>query len=86
MSIRWFRSATFPAPAAHEAGLNVHADLFLVECDQSVRPEAEIEEIAWVAANVLPDFPLAPLTGRSCCRCIIVCVALKELLVMAWAN
>ena len=53
----------FSAPAANEAGLNVHADLFLVECDQSVRPEAEIEEIAWVAANVLPDFPLAPLTG-----------------------
>jgi 8-oxo-dGTP diphosphatase len=53
----------FSAPAANEAGLNVHADLFLVECDQSVRPEAEIEEIAWVTANVLPDFPLAPLTG-----------------------
>jgi 8-oxo-dGTP diphosphatase len=53
----------FSAPAANEAGLNVHADLFLVECDQSVRPEAEIEEIAWVAANVLPDFPIAPLTG-----------------------
>jgi 8-oxo-dGTP diphosphatase len=53
----------FSAPAANEADLNVHADLFLVECDQSVRPEAEIEEIAWVAANVLPDFPLAPLTG-----------------------
>jgi 8-oxo-dGTP diphosphatase len=52
----------FSAPAAHEAGLNVHADLFLVECDQGVRPEAEIEEIAWVTANVLPDFPLAPLT------------------------
>jgi 8-oxo-dGTP diphosphatase len=53
----------FSAPAANEAGLNVRAELFLVECDQSVRPEAEIEEIAWVAANVLPDFPIAPLTG-----------------------
>ena len=54
----------FSAPAANEIGLNVHADLFLVECDQSVKPEAEIEEIAWVAANVRPDFPLAPLTGN----------------------
>jgi 8-oxo-dGTP pyrophosphatase MutT (NUDIX family) len=37
----------FLAPAANEAGVMVDAALFMVQCDQTVRPAAEIEEAIW---------------------------------------
>jgi 8-oxo-dGTP diphosphatase len=52
----------FLAPAAHEAGVMVDAALFMVECDQTVQPAAEIEEAIWVEPDAPRDFPIAPLT------------------------
>ena len=53
----------FSAPAANEAGVMVDAALFMVQCDQDVRPAAEIEEAVWIESDARPDFPVAPLTG-----------------------
>lgn len=53
----------FSAPAANEAGVTVEAALFMVQCDQDVRPAAEIEEAVWVGSGARPDFAIAPLTG-----------------------
>lgn len=53
----------FSAPAANEVGMTVDAALFMVQCDQEVRPAAEIEEAVWIASDTRPDFPVAPLTG-----------------------
>jgi 8-oxo-dGTP diphosphatase len=53
----------FTAPAANEAGVTVDAALFMVRCDQDVRPAAEIEEVVWVESHARLDFPIAPLTG-----------------------
>jgi 8-oxo-dGTP diphosphatase len=53
----------FSAPAANEAGVMVDAALFMVRCDQDVRPAAEIEEAVWIESDACPDFPVAPLTG-----------------------
>jgi 8-oxo-dGTP pyrophosphatase MutT (NUDIX family) len=52
----------FSAPAANEAGVMVDAALFMVECDQTVQPAAEIEEAIWVEPDAPRDFPIAPLT------------------------
>jgi 8-oxo-dGTP pyrophosphatase MutT (NUDIX family) len=52
----------FLAPAAHEAGVMVDAALFMVECDQTVQPAAEIEEAIWVEPDAPRDFPIALLT------------------------
>jgi 8-oxo-dGTP diphosphatase len=52
----------FLAPAANEAGVMVDAALFMVECDQTVQPAAEIEEAIWVEPDAPRDFPIAPLT------------------------
>jgi 8-oxo-dGTP pyrophosphatase MutT (NUDIX family) len=54
----------FSAPAAHEAGVTVDAALFMVECDQTVQPAAEIEEAVWIESDALRDFPIAPLTDN----------------------
>jgi 8-oxo-dGTP pyrophosphatase MutT (NUDIX family) len=53
----------FSAPAANEAGVTVEAALFMVQCDQEVRPAAEIEEAVWIESDTRPDFAIAPLTG-----------------------
>jgi 8-oxo-dGTP diphosphatase len=53
----------FSAPAANEAGVTVEAALFMVQCDQEVRPAAEIEEAVWIESDARPDFAIAPLTG-----------------------
>jgi len=52
----------FLAPAANEAGVMVDAALFMVECDQTVQPAAEIEEAIWLEPDAPRDFPIAPLT------------------------
>jgi 8-oxo-dGTP pyrophosphatase MutT (NUDIX family) len=44
----------FVAPAAHEVGHLVAAELFRLTICSPVRPTAEIEEIAWVDPVVLP--------------------------------
>jgi 8-oxo-dGTP diphosphatase len=53
----------FSASAANEAGVMIDAALFMVHCDQDVRPAAEIEEAVWIEADARPDFPIAPLTS-----------------------
>jgi 8-oxo-dGTP pyrophosphatase MutT (NUDIX family) len=52
----------FLAPAANEVGVMVDAALFMVQCDQTVQPAAEIEEAIWVEPDAPRDFPIAPLT------------------------
>jgi 8-oxo-dGTP pyrophosphatase MutT (NUDIX family) len=52
----------FSAPAANEAGVTIDAALFMVECDQTVQPAAEIEEAVWIESGAPRDFPIAPLT------------------------
>jgi mutator protein MutT len=52
----------FSAPAANEAGVTIDAALFMVECDQTVQPAAEIEEAVWIELDAPRDFPIAPLT------------------------
>jgi len=52
----------FAAPAAHEAGKTVLADLFAVAIDGDVIPAAEIEEVVWVDAAATGAYRLAPLT------------------------
>ena len=56
------RLGQFSAPAANETGAVVDAELFMVECDQAVRPAAEIEEVVWIDSSTPRDFPIAPLT------------------------
>ena len=53
----------FSAPAAHETVVMVDAALFMVQCDQDVRPAAEIEEAVWIESDARPDFPVAPLAS-----------------------
>ena len=53
----------FSASAANEADTTVDAALFLVQCDQDVRPAAEIVEAVWIASDTPPHFPVAPLTA-----------------------
>jgi 8-oxo-dGTP pyrophosphatase MutT (NUDIX family) len=52
----------FEAPAAHEPGFVVQADLFSVRLREEVRPAAEIDEIIWLDPSRAGDFDLAPLT------------------------
>jgi hypothetical protein len=40
----------------------IDAALFMVECDQTVRPAAEIEEAVRIAADAPRHFPVTPLT------------------------
>ncbi|WP_370691850.1 NUDIX hydrolase [Bradyrhizobium xenonodulans] len=52
----------YTAPAAHEPGRLVDADIFRVAVARSVRPGAEIEEILWLDPNAPGSVKLAPLT------------------------
>ena len=52
----------FTAAAANEAGALVVADLFLVHVSGEIAPQAEIEEICWIAPASPGSIELAPLT------------------------
>jgi 8-oxo-dGTP pyrophosphatase MutT (NUDIX family) len=52
----------FSAPAANEPGFEVQAELFRVQCTETVNPAAEIEEVTWLSADQATDLDLAPLT------------------------
>jgi 8-oxo-dGTP pyrophosphatase MutT (NUDIX family) len=52
----------FTARAANEAGAIVVADLFTLEVTGEVTPQAEIEEIRWIAPSDPGSIELAPLT------------------------
>jgi 8-oxo-dGTP pyrophosphatase MutT (NUDIX family) len=52
----------FAAPAAHEPGRLVDAEVFSVDISRSVEPAAEIEEILWVDPDKVGGLELAPLT------------------------
>jgi 8-oxo-dGTP pyrophosphatase MutT (NUDIX family) len=52
----------FEAPAAHEPGFVVQADLFSIDLRKEVRPAAEIDEIIWLDLNRADEIDLAPLT------------------------
>jgi uncharacterized protein (TIGR00730 family) len=52
----------FSAPAANEPMHSVEAALFQVITSGELRPQAEIEEIAWIDPAASNGLPLAPLT------------------------
>jgi 8-oxo-dGTP pyrophosphatase MutT (NUDIX family) len=52
----------YTAPAAHEPGRLVDAEIFRVAVARSVSPGAEIEEILWLDPNAPGSVKLAPLT------------------------
>lgn len=52
----------YTAPAAHELGRLVDAEIFRVAVARSVSPGAEIEEILWLNPNAPGSVKLAPLT------------------------
>ncbi|HEV2156144.1 NUDIX domain-containing protein [Bradyrhizobium sp.] len=52
----------YTAPAAHEPGRQVDAEIFRVAIAHSVSPGAEIEEILWLDPNAPGSVKLAPLT------------------------
>ncbi|MBW4035170.1 MAG: NUDIX domain-containing protein [Proteobacteria bacterium] len=70
----------FTAPAAHEPGFMVAADLFRVETSETPEAAAEIAEIIWVDPARIADLTLAPLT-RDLCATMASCTADE-----AWAT
>ncbi|MBR0777783.1 NUDIX domain-containing protein [Bradyrhizobium diazoefficiens] len=52
----------YTAPAAHEPGRLVDAEIFRIAVVHSVSPGAEIEEILWLDPNAVGSVKLAPLT------------------------
>ncbi len=52
----------FTAPAAHEPGWVVVAELFQLAVTGDIRVQAEIAEARWVLPAAMPDIALAPLT------------------------
>ena len=52
---------TFRAPAAHEPGFTVEAELFAVRLEGDPRPWGEIEETRWIDPDIDPPFPMARL-------------------------
>ncbi|WP_313618399.1 NUDIX domain-containing protein [Agrobacterium sp.] len=52
----------FSAPAANEPDSVVTAEMFRLSHDGDVEPQAEIEEVRWVAAGTQGQLTLAPLT------------------------
>jgi 8-oxo-dGTP diphosphatase len=52
----------FECAAANEPGYQVRAAVYAVDIEGAVLPQAEIEQIVWVAPRALPDLLLAPLT------------------------
>jgi 8-oxo-dGTP pyrophosphatase MutT (NUDIX family) len=55
----------YGAAAANEPGHVVDADLFLVSLDGEPRPEAEIDEMAWIDPHSPDGVELAPLTAHT---------------------
>ena len=54
----------FSAPAEHEPGQVVEAELFAVALDGDIRLAAEIEEVAWHDPHDLDSRPLAALARQ----------------------
>ncbi|MGU3575188.1 NUDIX hydrolase [Brucellaceae bacterium C25G] len=53
---------SFSAPAANEADATVTAEMFQIETDATIHPQAEIEDARWVLINDANTLELAPLT------------------------
>lgn len=53
---------TFTAPAVHEAGRTVEAQLFRVDISGPITPAAEIEAVVWIDPFETDGLDLAPLT------------------------
>lgn len=51
----------FEAPAANEENSTVVADVFWGHIHQKVRPQAEIEQLEYIAFDRMDTIPLAPL-------------------------
>ena len=51
----------FRAPAAHEPGFTVEAELFAVSLDGGPRPSGEIAELVWIDPEGQISYPLAAL-------------------------
>lgn len=58
--VQWL--GAFEAPAAHEPGATVLAEVYRVVCAQEPHAQAEIEEIAWITPDAGGRCALAPLT------------------------
>ena len=54
----------FRAPAAHEPGFTVQAELFAARLDNDPRPCGEIDELVWIDPEAEPAYPLAELARR----------------------
>ena len=52
---------TFRAPAAHEPGFTVEAQLFAVALEGDPRPSGEIDELRWIDPEGELSYPLAQL-------------------------
>jgi 8-oxo-dGTP diphosphatase len=52
---------TYRAPAAHEPGFTVEAELFAVSLEGRPRPSGEIDELLWIDPEGQLSYPLAPL-------------------------
>ncbi|WP_417069847.1 NUDIX hydrolase [Niveibacterium terrae] len=52
----------FSAPAVNEPGYVVEASVYMVQTQGTLRPEREIEEIAWLELDSPCALVLAPLT------------------------
>jgi 8-oxo-dGTP diphosphatase len=52
---------TFRAPAAHEPGFTVEAELFATRLEGDPRPWGEIDELRWIDPRIEPPFPMARL-------------------------
>ncbi len=51
----------FRAPAVHEPGFTVEAEMFGVSLDGEPRPWGEIDELRWIDPDSEPAFPMAQL-------------------------
>ncbi len=51
----------FRAPAAHEPGFMVEAELFAVSLEGDPRPSGEIDELVWIDPDGQLPYPLAQL-------------------------
>lgn len=52
----------FTAPAAHEPGCTVRAEMFRLRLEAEVTPQAEIAETLWLQPGAQDGVALAPLT------------------------
>ena len=55
---------TYRAPAAHEPGFTVEAELFAAALVGEPRPSGEIDEIVWIDPDGEGPYPLAQLARR----------------------